>query len=409
MQLRRSIRPVLAALSILGAQPALTQIPIDSSQLDLIVPALLDTHQVAGVGIAVIEDTELVWQAYYGEQAAGKAATAKTVFNTASVAKTITAETLIRLAEKGLIDLDEPIAPYVTHRDLAKDKRYGQLTARLLMAHRAGLLNWAYEYKNNRLAFDHDPDTRFSYSGAGVQLAAQYAQAKLDQPFDEIVNEHLLTPLGIRDMALGYRRAWMKGRLAQPMDANGHYQRITKLNPSLRQNRWQASDDLLTTVVAYAKFLQSVINHQRSDSHWAKQRGQLVTSFADDPIWGCDNKMGVTCPERYGHSVGWQLYQFGDHSVFKHSGNDAGENALAYFSPQTGNGAVIAVNGANGWFVSTRIMELLGQEPLVADYYRALIEKHYQVPFPSLQEAYPAQFGGKQAERDQKSTRGVRP
>jgi len=362
---------------------------IDRERFDAVVPSLLNEHQVAGVGIGVIRSGELVWTAYYGEQAPRVPVTEQTVFNTASVAKTVTAETMIALAAKGLIDLDEPIATYVQHPDLHSDERYQLLTSRLLLSHRAGLLNWAYEYEDNRLAFDHDPDTRFSYSGAGVQLAAEYAEAKLDQDFESLAFEHLLTPLGIEEMSLGRRRTWMRNRLAKPMDQSGRYRRATKLNPGLRGKSWQASDDLLFTIESYAKLLSGVIESDWLPEAWIKDRAELHASFEGDPIWDCEPNMEIICPDSYGHGIGWQVFRYDDQTVLKHSGNDAGENAVVYFSPETGNGAVIAVNGANGWFVSTRIMELIGDQPLVAAYYRSLIEKHLGVGFPPLETLEP--------------------
>ena len=358
---------------------------LDQSRFDNLVPQLLRQHKVAGVGIGVIRRGQLVWMGYYGEQAPKVPVTHNTVFNMASVAKTVTAETMLALAAQGLIDLDEPIAPFVRHRELSKDSRYEQLTTRLLLSHRAGLLNWAYEYENNRLGFDHDPDTGFSYSGAGVQLAAQYAQEKLGRDFDSLVLEYLLRPLQVESLSLGQRQPWMRDRLAKPMDASGRYRPATRLNPGLSGNQWQASDDLLVTVEAYAQLLIGVFKPGWLPSEWVDQRLKLLSDFAGDPVWGCEVQMNIVCPDVYGHSIGWQLYRFGDQTLLKHSGNDAGENALVYFSPDTGSGAVIAVNGANGWFVSTRIVEMIGDQPHLANYYRALIEKHYKVEFPALE------------------------
>ncbi|MEL7369271.1 MAG: hypothetical protein AAFN74_10195, partial [Myxococcota bacterium] len=79
----------------------------------------------------------------------------------------------------------------------------------------------------------------------------------------------------------------------------------------------------------------------------------------------------------FGHSIGWMVYEYGDHTVIKHGGNDRGENALVYFSPQTQRGAVILVNGGNGIFVSTQILRLIGDEPELAAYYEQLIERFY--------------------------------
>ena len=355
------------------------------ARLDALVPKLLSDEKAAGAGIGIIRNGSVIWQGYYGEQAPGIPISERTVFNTASVAKTITAETMIALNAKGLIDLDEPISDYVDHPDLGADPRYALLTPRLLLSHQAGLLNWAHAYEDGVLAFDHDPATRHSYSGAGMEIAAQYAEAKTGRSFRELAFEHVLTPIGVQEMSMGVLADWTKGRVATPMDADGAYRSIADLNESLaRGDANGAADDLLTTVPAYAKLLTALI-----DSDWLAdvqiaERERAITSLAEDEILQCPDLDWLTCPTRFGHSIGWQVYEYGDHKVIKHGGSDAGENAMVYYSPDTRNGAVIFVNGANGWVIMTRIIEVIGDEPLIADYYRGLIETVMGRPMPPL-------------------------
>lgn len=345
------------------------------NRLDRTIPDLLAEEKVAGVGIAIIRTGELVWQAYYGEQSAGVPVTQATVFNTASVAKTITAETLIALSAKGIIDFDEPIAPYVSHPDLVEDPRYQQLTARLLLSHRAGLLNWAYAYEDGRLAFDHDPATRFSYSGAGIELAADYAEAKTGKTFRMLASEHVLEPLGIKEISLGRIPDWAEGRIASPMDNEGNYRSIAELNASLAGGQASgAADDLLVTVPAYAKLIVALLKSDWLTQEQIDERERIITSLEGDPIYQCPDLDWLVCPTLYGYGLGWQVYQYDNHKVLKHSGSDAGENAIVYYSPDRQSGGVIFVNGANGWVVMARILEIIGDEPLIADYYRGLIE-----------------------------------
>lgn len=360
--------------------------PFDDSRLNALVPELIKQERIAGVGIAVIRDRKLAWTGYYGEQAPGVPVSEKTVFNTGSVAKTIAAETMIALAEKGLIDLDEPVARHVTHPDLAADPRFQLLTPRLLVSHRAGLLNWAYAYPDGRLAFDHDPDTKFSYSGAGMELAARYAEAKTGKSYEELVFEHVLNPLGIAEMSVGSLASWTEGRLATPMNADGEYGTLPDLAPSLYYgNGNSAADDLLVTVPAYAKLLEALLAGGPQADFKAKARATVITSQDEDPIYRCPDYAGLVCPDPFGHSIGWQAYHYGDHLVQKHSGSDAGENAFVYFSPDAGHGAVIFVNGANGWVVMTRIIELIGDEPQIAAYYRGLLQSVMGREMPPLE------------------------
>ncbi|PCC73703.1 Beta-lactamase [Nannocystis exedens] len=109
------------------------------------------------------------------------------------------------------------------------------------------------------------------------------------------------------------------------------------------------------------------------------QRATILTSLAGDPIWGCESTPEIRCADAYGHGLGWMVYDYGDRTVLNHGGNDAGENALVYYSPQTRSGAVILVNGGNGIFVTVRALELIGDQPDMAAYYRQLVRKHYGV------------------------------
>lgn len=351
--------------------------PLDSAaRLDTIVPELLAAEKAAGVGIAIIDDGRVVWSGYYGEQAPGVPVTRETAFNTASVAKTITAETLLALDQAEQIDLDEPIAKYVDEPELGSDPRYAMLTSRLLLAHRAGLLNWAYQYADGRLAFDHEPDTRFSYSGAGVELAARYAEQKTARDLEQLAFAYVLEPLGITEMALGDIPAWAEQRLATPMDSNGEFRSVAELNARLANSDIDeigAADDLVTTVPAYATLIAALARGEGTPKERA-YRETVITSQRGDPVYNCPSMPGLVCPDEYGHAIGWQVARYGGHRVVSHSGSDAGENAFVYYSPDQRHGAVIFVNGANGWILMARIIEAIGDEPLLADYYRALIQ-----------------------------------
>jgi len=357
----------------------------DPTRINELLPPLLKDQKAAGVGIAVIRDGQVIWTGYYGEQAPGIPVSERTAFNTASVAKTLTAETLLALSAKEKIDLDEPIAGYVSNPDLQSDQRYALLTPRLLMSHRSGLRNWAYEYANGKLAFDFDPGTRFSYSGAGVELAARYAEARTGQDLQTLAFEYVLSPLGIQEVSMGHIPAWARNRLAVPMDAAGVFRSVAELDASLANDHANgAADDLVVTVPAYATLLSALISHDWLPPRERLARETIITPLEHDPIYACPPEIAVRCPSAFGHAIGWQVYRYDAHTVLIHSGSDAGENALVYYSPDRKDGAVIFVNGANGWVVMTRVVELVGDEPFIASYYRGLVEKVMHQTMPPL-------------------------
>ncbi|ATQ44063.1 hypothetical protein CSW64_17540 [Caulobacter mirabilis] len=344
-------------------------------------PGLLKDGRLGGIGIAVIRDGRVAWTGYYGRQSPDAATTERTVFNTASIAKTVTAETLIALAVAGRIDLDEPIAGYVRNPDLEGDPRYRKLTPRLLLSHRSGLRNWPDDYDDGKLAFDWEPGTRYRYSGAGIELAARYAQAKTGKSLRALAAETLLTPMGVKEMAVGELPAWTDGRLALPVNSEGAFVSIDSLYPGLKEGSGVgAAYDLITTAPAYATFLSKVIAAR--EPRTAALRETILTDLDGDAIYGCPRKLVARCPDAYGYALGWQVHRYGDHQVLQHTGNDEGQTDLVYFSPDGRDGAVIFVNGANGWAAITRVVELIGDEPLMAAYYRGLVQALFGAPPP---------------------------
>ncbi|MEM9669856.1 MAG: serine hydrolase domain-containing protein [Pseudomonadota bacterium] len=358
-----------------------------SDRLAARVPDALAEYKVAGVGMAVIEEGKVALTAYYGEQGPEIPSSKDTVFNTASVAKTLTAETLIALASENLIDLDAPIASLVENEDLQTDPRFQKLTPRLNMSHRAGLLNWPHVYEDGTASFVAEPGEGFYYSGMAVEMAAEYAEAKLGKDFEALAFEHVLDPAGIADMSMGRLKPWMTGRLATPMDREGNYFDLAdgdgRLSAEENATEWSAADDLMTTVEAYAVLIVSLLSEEEAIGAAQTLRTEILTSLSNHDVWGCQLEAPYTCANEYGHSIGWMVYKYDDHTIIKHGGNDAGENALVLYSPETRDGAVILANGGNGVFVTTEILGLIGHEPDMAAYYRALVGRFFGTELPT--------------------------
>ncbi len=370
--------PLLAGCATIPPEPPESKLSIE---LDGLVPDLIESEGIAGVGIAMIDDGKVARTWYYGEQEPGKAIDAQSVFNTASVAKTVVSELYIELEDRGLIDLDARIADTISNDDLASDPRFATLTPRFLLSHSSGLRNWPYSYDDGKLAFDFAPGTGFSYSGAGIELAAEYAAALLASDYTSLARSYVLEPWELSGISTGRIEPWMDGRLNRPMTGNGEWSSIEETNANLSANiSDSAADDLLATVPGYARFLEAVI----ADSENHAVRSKILTSVLSAPNAYCRDTITRVCPEAAGHSIGWQVNRYPDHDVVFHSGSDSGEIALVYFSPESRDGAVIFINGANGWVPMVRIVQALDQEHLFADYLRGIISDLLDRPLASL-------------------------
>ncbi|MEM9233605.1 MAG: serine hydrolase domain-containing protein [Pseudomonadota bacterium] len=370
--MKRSVGAVLALICIACADQTETSGYQPPTDIDQRILALMEEHQAKTVGIGIIRDHELVWTAYYGEQSEGVPAGPDTLFNTASVNKSITAETALRLASKDLIDLDEPISAYYVHPDLEGDPHHELLTPRILLSHQAGFLNWPWLYEDGRLAFVEDPGNgSYNYSGIGFRIFASFLEAKLEKPFPQIVREEVFDPIGMETATNFHNDPWIMEILARPVDEEARY--LTDY--TLEEDYWSAADDLFVTVEDHAAFLISTMKNEAVSEVLATERIRVQTNMATNDIWRCGEDAVDPCPDPYGHGIGW--FVFGDEEglTVHHGGNDQSEGAIGYYNPATGNGGVVFINSTQGVLMWPKVVDLVDPDQTFQDVFHDVIAR----------------------------------
>ena len=112
-----------------------------AEHLDDYVPRKLEELSLPGASIALIEDSRIATTRNYGfADVAGKRLISDdTLFQIASISKSVTAWGIMKLVEEGLLDLDAPVENYLTRWRLPpSDFDSSAVTARLLLMHFAG-------------------------------------------------------------------------------------------------------------------------------------------------------------------------------------------------------------------------------------------------------------------------------
>src|ERR1700754_1962063 len=258
-----------------------------------------------------------------------KKVTSNTVFEAASLSKCIFAYIVMRLYDRGMIDLDKPLIDYIGNynRFDPKDPRYAKITARMVLRHTTGLPNWG-DKKFARLIFT--PDSTFSYSGEGFQYLQRMVEKLMNKPFNNIAQQDVFTPLGMTNSSYEWTDKF--NTLAafgnSPDVVNSH-----KIQ--------QAAASLLTSAHDYAIFLQALINGKGLKPETQK----MMFTTASDANWlnhniEADAKKHVS----WGLGVGLQqnetgkwLWHWGDNGDFKafYIANPEKKEILVYFAYST--------------------------------------------------------------------------
>ena len=170
----------------------------------------------AGIAVAAYHRGELIVDAVAGNADAGTPADDRTLFPIFSVTKGVTALALHLQAERGLVDLQAPIARYWP--EFATNGK-GTITVEQALSHRAGIpqmpdgvtpdLMADWTWMTDRIAAFtpvHPPGTASAYHVLVWGWIIGEVVRRTDparRPFDTFVAEEICTPLGVTDFHLG--------------------------------------------------------------------------------------------------------------------------------------------------------------------------------------------------------------
>lgn len=194
----------------------------DAQKVDHFIETFRKYYNVPGASVALIKEGKVVYNNTFGVEnvLSEKPVTEATMFQAASVTKPVFAFIVLRLAEKGIIDLDKPLYQYLPFENLAHDKRHQLLTARIVLSHRSGLPNWAWGGPSGWKAgqqtdFLFEPGAKFGYSGEAFQYLGRVVQHLTDKDLNQLLQQEVIEPLQISGL-------YFEGNDSLH-SANGHY------------------------------------------------------------------------------------------------------------------------------------------------------------------------------------------
>ena len=125
----------------------------------------------SAVAIALVDDKRIIWSQGFGlaDRDTGQMPTDSTMFGVGSVSKMFAAIAVMKLVDRGVVDLDTPLVTYLPAFRMAS-AGYENITVRMLLNHSSGFPGT--DYRNA----DH-PLSRAGISGSGppdaLHVAAQ--------------------------------------------------------------------------------------------------------------------------------------------------------------------------------------------------------------------------------------------
>jgi len=332
------------------------------SDLETQIPQWMAEGSVPGLSIAVIQNAEMVWRRGFGVRDAESkdAVDDATVFEAQSMSKPVFAYVVMKLREKGVIDLDTPLTKYTPERFIEGDPRLDLITARHVLSHTTGFPNW--RSKEEPLRINFAPGEKHSYSGEGysyLQSVVTHLKGRVNPnecesfeadlrvcstDIEDYMKANVLVPIGMTSSGYLWNETFER-YAAWRHDEQGKLMKRTKpTGPSVA--RYASAGALRTTPTDYVKFVLAVLEPREGDPF--RLNSASVAEMLHPQV-----KVNDTME----WALGWTILHTPNGDLFFHSGGIEGAHCIALASMQQKKGFVVMTNGQNGYKLIETLMK----------------------------------------------------
>jgi len=335
-------------------------------------------YKIKGVSIAVIRNYKIEWAKGYGwaDETTRNPVTDQTLFQAASISKSLNAVGVLKLAQEKKLDLYVDINNYLSTARLGANNRIDsytllngsqlnwkfpydslskgkKITIANLLSHTGGLtvhgfggyergtdipnivqiLDGTPPANSAKIRSMYEPGLKSEYSGGGITISQLIVMNTTHMAYEKYMYENVLEPMGMTSSTFSqFPRRDKRALYATAYDADGK-----EISGKYHIYPEQAAAGLWTNPTDLAKYIietQLALDGKSAkvlDQQWTKTR---VTPYLDKSA-----ALGVFIDNR------------DDTKYFGHGGANEGFRSQYYGSFEDGNGVVIMVNSDNGGII----------------------------------------------------------
>jgi len=325
--------------------------------------------------VIALEDSVLYEQGFgMADGPLGIPATPDTVYQWASVTKTVTATAIMQLREQGLIDLDAPVSDYLDYFPAQYP-----ITVRHLLTHSGGLPEPAdflfvnitlkgqplpdfdsfdREYYEGVSSLMFEPGSQSAYNNPDYVTLGQVVAAVSGQPYDEYALEHILNPLGMTNTDFTYSNDFMEANAAASAVSTAEAEALVALMDEARGlgdgadffrepgenytwlNLYMVGDGagggLLGPATEMIRFAQMMLNEGELDG---------VRILSAESVALLQEAQTSTSGEPLGIGLSWHFGGDAEHPYVEHDGGGTFQTKLRLYM-KDGFALAILANGA---------------------------------------------------------------
>ncbi|GCE13377.1 serine hydrolase domain-containing protein [Tengunoibacter tsumagoiensis] len=324
-------------------------------QLDVYLHEAMIEHHFPSFAIGIMHDQDVVLSSAYGYADHEKKvpATSHTIYALGSITKLFTATLLLQMRDAGKVNLDDPLTAYLPELKIVS--AFGEVrppTFRQTVAHIAGFPN----FSEGSLRQEKDvviaplleemftpklvipPMTEHRYSNLGISLMGHALARISGQSYEEMVQTHILDPLGMKMTAFSIRDE-MRPYLATGYVASHGSERSQKIAPYFEAGGMKPAGGLYSSIEDMERFIA------------LQFRTESTGSSVDVPILDGRSIREMHSPTfflnqewRNAIGLGWFLERLGKYTIVGHDGGIFGFGSDLLLVPALKLGMILLTN-----------------------------------------------------------------
>lgn len=310
---------------------------------------------VKAVSIAVIKDYKIEWVRAYGYADVNekREADSQTLFQAASISKSINSLAFMKLVQQDKLDLDKDINLYLKSWKFPYGGGSKIITARQLLSHTGGLGVSGFPGYERGTALPSviqildgippastppirsvaKPGKKFAYSGGGTTISQLLLTDITGDSYEDFVRREVLEPLGMSQSKYILKNDTLNvasGYYSSGKSVKGKYHIYPELAAAAL---WTTPSELANYIIECQLSLKDKSNKVVT-AKYMKERFKPVISLGKDHV-----------------ALGLFLANFNGTYYFNHNGGNEGFTCAYYGSMENGNGVVVMTNTDNGSFM----------------------------------------------------------
>ena len=355
-------------------------------------------YNINGVSIAVIHNYKIEWARGYGyaDVSENRLVTENTLFQAASISKSLNGVGVLKLVQEKKLDLNTDINKYLLTWKFPYDEKSNNqlITLTNLLSHTAGLtihgfpgyekgealptlpqvLDGQKPANTEAVRSSAEPGKSVNYSGGGVTISQMIVMDATHQPYDIFMKKNVLDPLGMTSSSYtqpppeANRNILATGYTADGKEIPGKFH----IYPE------QAAAGLWTNPVDLCRYIIETQLSYKGES--AKVLTPEMTRLRLTPVLE-DAALGVFVNSRV----------TGSFKYFNHNGGNEGFQCTAIGCRDNGEGVVIMTNSDNGSLIYEEIVNSVATIYNWKDYYLPEIKKVIDID-SSVLNKYPGKY-----------------